>query len=343
MKRVEWIDTAKGICILLVVFNHICIYSGVLGERNNYIIQHSIYFLTSFRMPLYFFLSGLFFKTYGGGAPFVKKKVNKLLIPFLFFYIISADLIPSLYYCLTDRTLYGINNLSLLRQLHDVCYDYCQATNGPIWFLLCLFEVNILFCCISIISKENMCFIYIQSVIFGIIGLFLSYFHILLPLTLSTSFTCLPFFAFGYFVKKSTNLLYSSMIDNYLIIISIACALFLWVVARHVVYYKNEFCNSSYFTAHICGIIGTMMIFLLSKYIGTKPFVTFYGKYSLITLCTHYPLFVLFDNFLFCHMQLFGWYKVLAAFLLIILTELMLIPLMIKYLPYVTAQKDLLK
>lgn len=39
----------------------------------------------TFRMPLYYFLSGLFFKTYRGFFDFVLKKINKLLIPFAFF------------------------------------------------------------------------------------------------------------------------------------------------------------------------------------------------------------------------------------------------------------------
>ena len=38
------------------------------------------------RMPLYFTLSGLFFKDYGGLLPTFIKKCNKILIPFIFFY-----------------------------------------------------------------------------------------------------------------------------------------------------------------------------------------------------------------------------------------------------------------
>lgn len=342
MKRIEWIDTAKGICILLVVINHLCIYANVLEEMDNYLIRQSINFFTSFRMPLYFFLSGLFFKTYGGGIPFLKKKINKILIPFLFFYVLTADFIPQVFYSLSDRPLLGINNLTFMGQMHDICYDCCQATNGPIWFLLCLFEVNILFCCVNVIYKENVELIYTLSVLFGINGLLLSYFDIRLPLTFSTSFTCLPFFAFGHYIRNSTSILYNSMIDKYLISCSIVCAIFLWLVARHVVFYKNEFYHSSYFTAHICGIVGTMMILFLSKYLGRIPIVTYYGKYSIITLCTHYPLYVLYDNLIFCHILLYGWCKVAVSFFLILLSEMVLIPFAIKYLPYVTAQKDLI-
>lgn len=40
--------------------------------------------LRGMRMPLYFILSGLFFKDYGGFLNLLVKKANKILIPFLF-------------------------------------------------------------------------------------------------------------------------------------------------------------------------------------------------------------------------------------------------------------------
>lgn len=73
--RVDWIDPAKGICILLVVLHH-C--SNML--RVPYPLIRDV---MTFRMPLYFILSGLFFKQYRPKV-FVIKKTNKLLIPYVF-------------------------------------------------------------------------------------------------------------------------------------------------------------------------------------------------------------------------------------------------------------------
>lgn len=53
-KRIDFIDTAKGVCIILVVLGHSGIPIDFVG-------------MNSMRMPLYFILSGLFFKDYGGG------------------------------------------------------------------------------------------------------------------------------------------------------------------------------------------------------------------------------------------------------------------------------------
>ena len=52
-KRIEFIDLAKGVCILMVVMGHCGFPIDIPGWE-------------IVRMPLYFILSGLFFKDYGG-------------------------------------------------------------------------------------------------------------------------------------------------------------------------------------------------------------------------------------------------------------------------------------
>ena len=132
-KRIEWIDLAKGICIFLVVFRHVSVALDI-----DYPLQTQF---ASFRMPLYFILSGLFFKQYEGFAGFLKRKTNKLLIPFLFF-LITTSVIP----------FAVINHESSLKL-------FFTDMNGPvynfaIWFLLCLFEINILFYLIQLTAAR---------------------------------------------------------------------------------------------------------------------------------------------------------------------------------------------
>ena len=56
-KRIEFIDLAKGVCILMVVMGH-C----------GFPIDIPVWEIV--RMPLYFILSGLFFKDYVGWSSF---------------------------------------------------------------------------------------------------------------------------------------------------------------------------------------------------------------------------------------------------------------------------------
>ena len=79
-ERIEYIDLAKGICILLVVLDHIAGYRYF--SDGNY-PMNDIFEQT--RMPLYFILSGLFFKDYGGiRVPAAQDEPHPRALPFLF-------------------------------------------------------------------------------------------------------------------------------------------------------------------------------------------------------------------------------------------------------------------
>lgn len=75
-KRIGYIDLMKGICIILIVLLHCDIKTPY---------EQLDIMLKNVRIPLYFFLSGLFFKEYSSFLDFIVRKVNKLIIPYIFF------------------------------------------------------------------------------------------------------------------------------------------------------------------------------------------------------------------------------------------------------------------
>ena len=326
-QRVDWIDTAKGFCIMLVVFNHVFCYYGPKEE-----CPPAIYnFFDAFRMPLYFFLSGLFFKTYGSFGNFAKKKTNKLIIPFVFFYVVSCPIrvffnkISSVEHSFADYLL-------------SFYYNHCGLVNGPLWFLLCLFEVNLIFFLLHIIFKKEYLLL-VLSFMIGLFGLMLSYYELQLPMTLATAFTCLPFFSTGFFVRNHTKILYESKVDSYLKPLALVCGLICFFFAGTVLYVENSFDQTSYFTAHLCGIAGTLMVFFISKIVGPLPVVTYIGRYSIVILCTH--IFVVKTFLVVLRISSLS-LNFFLLFIIVMLIELALVPVMIKYLPHVTAQKDLI-
>lgn len=340
--RIEWIDTAKGICILLVVINHIlifCDFANIYKEQYGRISD----FLTSFRMPLYFFLSGLFFKQYGGLLPFAKKKTNKLVVPFSFFYLVFSVAIPLLIFY-SQSPILGIQSsipdspFSTL--LLDFYYNDCQLINGPLWFLLCLFEVNILFYITTNICRR-LWHVGALSMLIGISGLVLSYMRIDLHASFDTALTCLPFFAFGFLTRKKTSILYKSVFDKYLIPCALGGFLFCFIVAGHVEFFRNVFDGYSYLTVHACGCIGTLSVMFLAKYLGHIPLISYMGRYSIIILCTHIIYLKLVVGYVLNHFT--PLVSAIIFILFIIPMELATIPFMRKYLPHVTAQKDLIK
>ena len=73
-KRLDYLDVAKGIGILLVILGHCQL--GRIGRA------HSLIY--SFHMPLFFFLSGFVYKDYEIKI-FLKKKIRGLLLPVIVF------------------------------------------------------------------------------------------------------------------------------------------------------------------------------------------------------------------------------------------------------------------
>jgi len=74
MKRNSTIDVAKGLGILLVVLGHNWIVLHEKGELARVI--------ASFRMPMFFFLSGLFLKTRQSSGELLRSRADALLKPF---------------------------------------------------------------------------------------------------------------------------------------------------------------------------------------------------------------------------------------------------------------------
>ncbi len=325
-ERIVYIDLAKGFCIILVVFCHVV--------KTKYFFDDA---LRIFRMPLYFFLSGLFFKQYGGMLDFIRRKTNKLLIPFLFFMISYALLCMFLAkYNIVENPekFWGWNNFTSL--YHE------EVKNGPIWFLLCLFIVNIYFYIIFTISKrlgsKYVWLIIIISIILGTVGYILGKHHVEWPLYTDTALTALPYFCLGYILNRKTNFLRPNKSDRYIFIMIIAAAIILALFSKPVIY-SNNFYETSLLATYACGIAGTLGVIMISKIIKHLPLITFIGRYSIVILCTHQPIAQIFITVLGKTMKK-GEFMDLTVFILTVITCGLITPLMVRYLPHVTAQKD---
>lgn len=90
--RINWIDSAKGIAIILVVYGHIILGLHNAGMWNtfNYHLQYS--FIYTFHMPLFFMLSGLFLSKWVSrdANQAITQKARRLLIPYVVWSIIQG-------------------------------------------------------------------------------------------------------------------------------------------------------------------------------------------------------------------------------------------------------------
>ena len=329
--RIEFIDLAKGFCIILVVFNHVHKFYDP-----PYLLDDTF---KVFRMPLYFFLSGLFFKSYEGFIGFLKRKINKLLIPFIFFFIATSFLLRNI-------MLYVLNFKLKLNILWSFIYPEFFP-NFPIWFLLCLFELNIIFYCIYIVSnkfgKHKLIVLTILSGVIGFTGYYLGHTGLNLPMFIDTAMSALPFFYVGFLTRKYTTLLLPNRLDRYNI--PIACVLFLitYLFATRLNYASNDLTNASLLTVYGCGLTGIFSVLLLSKAINRLPFISYVGRYSIMLLCTHYIIAYFLFLFQSKYFELPTWTAIFINLAITLSLYVILIPFMRKYLPHVTAQKDVIK
>lgn len=337
-KRIEFLDLAKGICIILVVVFHICAFYKVQTPAAD--------FFKAFRMPLYFFLSGLFFKTYSGFWNFCKRKTNKLLIPFFFWYLLCSVCISLLVCHYFGVKLDQAGSCTLLGSLTNFIVRENFA-NSAIWFLLCLFEVNILFYIVLLISERffhsSIVSICIMTIMCGCLGITLGLMHINLPMYIDSSMSALPFFVFGYIINRYTSLIQPNRFDKFNIPIAIVFFVIVYFFAGHYSLKFNKYDSViAALCVYPCGFLGTMGVFFVAKAINKIPVISWWGRYSIMILVTHKMLYEMF--YPICTMiGLNGKWNLALNLLLTLSSYFILIPFMKKFMPHVTAQKDLIK
>lgn len=217
-----------------------------------------------------------------------------------------------------------------------------QFFNGPIWFLLCLFWCNILFCTISLyIHKDTLRILVVCCL--GALGWYMgNVLHIFVPLFIDVAFTALPFFAFGYYLKK-TKILYPNKYDK----CNFVFALIFWAIAfalTKTTHFRLSFHYNGLegWSTYIISTTSVLSILFLCKIIKRIPLVSYMGRYSIILLCTHHmiyrPVRVILEQIGYNNTYLFVTVAVIT-----LLLSTAFIPFCIKYIPWFTAQKDLIK
>lgn len=321
-KRIKFIDLAKGICIILVVISHCHI---------------DIPYLQYIRMPLYFVLSGLFFKEYAGFWDFAIRKTNKILIPFLFFYLVGF-----LAYYVLCQIAPDVRINSVVEQFYIFDPIYSRlCVNSPLWFLLSLFTINILFYIINKIST-NVWMQFGMVAIMTIVGSIYKSEEITLYCYFEKTLFYAPFFFMGNMLKKSGVLIGDKTNQTRykdLLIALFGVVLFLVLALINV---RSELVELIRFYA--TAIAGVMALLLTLKAYGKSvPGISYFGRYSIIILCTSFWIYNPL-RFVFAKLTL-GIQDDYICWLIFVITmavEYIVIKLFVKYLPHVTAQKDLI-
>ncbi len=215
-KRIEYIDALRGFTMFLVVFGHIVNTSRI--DLDMFIIQ----LIASFRMPLFFFVSGLV----GYKRSFISRKD--------YFNSILKKIVRALFPCFiffTLASLFGANYVYHGNGLFDA--RLFTEGFGGYWFVPVLFYMFVIYyTSIYIGSKiSNIVINYIPIVLFvASLGLMVFVQFVEMPIFVSKGIVCLdnfsrnlPFFMLGILAKQYSDLFYKLLnqeIFNALLIIS---------------------------------------------------------------------------------------------------------------------------
>lgn len=323
--RIGYIDAIKGICILIVIYTHI------LGD-----LFDELKILFCFHMPIFFTLSGLFFKTYDSFKEFLRRKLITLLVPFVFFYALSY----SVYFI--RKLLFGsVQNFQI--------WDFIVGTqmfNIPLWFLLSLFLMNlILFPIMKYVDSKILRIVIIA--ILGIIGYSstggLNYFFIM------STLTCLPFFYLGIILKSIgyINQRHSKTIKISEIAIGIIVFAFGLFLAYRVptpprlLYFNNTIVSGEAWEIYLCSFSLVIGLLLILKFILKGEFLTYVGQNSIVLLVFH----MLIAPFIYpiVGKMFTGNTMYIISFIIIVVFSLLMVPLTNRFTPIIIGKKDLFK
>lgn len=320
-KRIEYIDLMKGICIVLIILMHCDIKSS--NERLNDM-------LADFRVPLYFFLSGLFFKEYDGFIDFCIRKINKLVIPFVFFAYIP--------YIIYDIMLFYDHTVL------SYFFMMVEPFNGPIWFLRCLFFANILYYFYYKYVCNKKTVIQILVMIGITFPIWLLSFKLSVPdnkyllmfypifRDFISAIMALPFIFIASTLRKKGILILQISPKKLVFLFSLFLTVWFFTYQTNISYVFNHFgCNYLFLYTSALGGIGC--VWCAAYTFKCLFFFSYIGRYSLIALGTHWTF-----------IRLLELYKVENYLMALCVLAVMpgVIWLFKKYFPYFTAQKDLL-
>jgi len=195
MQRINWIDWAKSIAIIMVVFGHIP------ENTNNFLIRY----ICTFHMPLFFFISGYLSKRQTNLSNNIKKYWHSLIIPYFIYNIIFYPYWLARY-ILDHEEGMSISNI-LAKPIAGVFLgqietSYSCTVSGVTWFLIALFIMRVVvdFCNSY---KNNIIMIIFASIIAIIIYISSEYYNVMNNLLVKGLTRCLPFYVLGHILNNA--------------------------------------------------------------------------------------------------------------------------------------------
>lgn len=250
--RDQTVDVLRGIGIVLMIMGHIG-----FGTKFDLWIH-------AFHMPMFYIISGYFFKKEIVKTDyFISKKSKELLLPYFSFALIGI---------FVAYTMGGAQGLIFWSAVRNILFSPNQGmppSDPAIWFLVVLFWINVMFHYLHKWFGKNNGVLFTVCMLIGFAGMYLiKREQVILPLGLDAAFVGLAFMSTGYLFKEYMEKKYWKKILNMPIIIFLILGVFNIILIFfngtanfRAGIYNNLFLN--WFNA----VLATVLLWNLSKWI----------------------------------------------------------------------------
>lgn len=283
--RLEWVDTAKGLGLLLVFIGHLKTPFGAT-------------WVYTFHMPLFFFLSGLVYK-HIYWSEFIGKRFKRLVIPyfslgvviFLVWFIIYA--------------FQGKCNAEYWDMLHDFLV---QRGFWTVWFLAALFVASILQWAVVSIAKDKKLLIFILSSVLCLLAfIYYRFGGTVLPWCIDVACVAQFFMNAGYLAQnlfKGTTKVKSILLATTLLTINMvagfACIRFSgYSLDMSIGMYGNEILT---LISALAGIGATIYF----SQLFSNRWITYLGKNTMILFAWHSRIIIVLCGLMY---ESLGWFQ----------------------------------
>lgn len=303
-KRLDYIDTCKGILILLMVYGHVFL-SGLPRQ-----------WLYTFHMPAFFIITGMMMN-YASSQnkpflAFLKSRIRTLIVPLLFFEVIGV---------LTDIVRYGFTLNAFGYAYNTISGNY---NTGPNWFLFATFVAEMMLFLLHKIFRNK-------------------YFVIPIAFLIAVSMICnrnmfpnagqtgigLLFIVLGYYARC-----FFETDKHGTVALTFAISLFITLVNGSVDIAEWYFGSIPLYA--IGAIIGTLFTLSLSKSISST-LLQHFGRNSLIIMGTHQAFLLPIRKF--SNLPIFPVPLGVLIYIGVIILEIPIIRILNKYVPFLVGKK----
>ena len=216
-RRELWIDAAKGFSIIFVVMGH----SGDAAANH---------YLSWFRMPLFFLLSGLVFKPIDPGRYLLwaAKRTKGLMTPYFAYGLLIAAVL----------LLFNLSFKGFAENIARLLYGGLSLTGpyGVFWFITCLLFTQLLFGFIVRYTRRTQFLLIASAYLLSHLISLTSLKNFNLPWNIDVSLLAVTYYALGFYGKKAIPALISR---SYVLLVMLPlCAFVLFLERAGVIRYS---------------------------------------------------------------------------------------------------------